>query len=106
MERSEIRERLFQSFDQTDRPFPHSASLHAGYKQSVRYLTARRTASSISFGGSTLTTIGLPVSKKLLRLDRMSGQPMRPPDRISSGTSHWWDSLIVNRTASPSASIS
>jgi len=35
------------------------------------------TASSISGGGPifTLTTIGLPVSSTLLRLDRMNGQP-------------------------------
>ena len=49
---------------------------------------------------------GLPVSSTLLRLDRIAGQPERPPARIASGTSHECDSVMVSLTASPDCSMS
>ena len=50
--------------------------------------TAFFTASTMPSGGSIFTSSGLPVSSTLLRLERIAGQPVRPPCRISSGMSH------------------
>ena len=44
--------------------------------------TAFFTASTMPSGGSIFTSSGLPVSSTLLRLDRIAGQPARPPARI------------------------
>ena len=41
-------------------------------------------AASIRCGGSILMTRASPVSSRLFRLDRIAGQPARPPDRMSS----------------------
>src|SRR6266567_9342729 len=41
-------------------------------------------AASIRCGGSILMTSACPVSSTLLRLDRIAGQPVRPPERMSS----------------------
>src|SRR5439155_12375722 len=41
-------------------------------------------ASSIRCGGCILMTSACPVSSRLFRLERIAGQPCRPPERISS----------------------
>src|SRR5262249_7721124 len=58
--------------------------------------TAFFTASMNSGGGGSFAAAsGLPVSSRLFRLERIFGQPISPPLRISRGTSHECDSDIV-----------
>ncbi len=69
--------------------------------------TACLTAAMNSGGGPSFpVTRGLPVSRRLLRPERIFGQPISPPLRMSRGTSHEWDSVIVRRTVSPDGAIS
>src|SRR6185437_5332318 len=63
-------------------------------------------AASIRCGGPIFTTRGLPVSSTLLRLERIAGQPWRPPDKMSSESGRSCDSVMVSFTASPTCSIS
>ena len=41
-------------------------------------------AASIRSGGAILIFSAWPVSSRLFRLERIAGQPARPPDRMSS----------------------
>src|SRR4051812_29262611 len=63
-------------------------------------------AASIRSGGAILITIALPVSSRLFRLERIAGQPARPPDRMSSLSGRSCDWINVSFTASPAGSIS
>ena len=63
-------------------------------------------ASIIALGGSMAIDGALPVSSRLFSPDSTAGQPVLPPDRIASGTSQEWDSVMVRRTASPAGAIS
>ena len=63
-------------------------------------------AASIRSGGAILIVSAWPVSNRLYRLDRIAGQPVRPPDRMSSLMSRSCDCSIVSFTASPACSIS
>ena len=63
--------------------------------------TAFFTASTMPRGGASFTSSGFPVSSTLLRLERIAGQPVRPPCRIASGMSHECASVIVSFTALP-----
>ena len=56
-------------------------------------------AASIRCGGSILITSASPVSSRLFRLDRIAGQPVRPPDRMSSLMGRSCDCVSVSRIA-------
>jgi uncharacterized membrane protein len=63
-------------------------------------------AASIRAGGCIGMTIASPVSSRLLRLERIAGQPARLPDRISSLMGRSCDCNSVSFVTSPAGSIS
>jgi AMP-binding enzyme C-terminal domain len=63
-------------------------------------------SASICGGGPILISGACPVSSTLFRLERIAGQPWRPPARISSLSGLSCDWISVSFTTSPMASIS
>src|SRR5579872_734911 len=87
--REDLCDYLIIAFADDDTPANGGRFFHAAQTFSHGLAAASSfTSSIIPLGGSSLMTSGLPVSSTLLTLDKIAGQPERPPDSNASGGSH------------------